>query len=234
VIAPRWTWPLVALVLVFTAPPLADAGTSLARKAYRLAAQADKRARRAETRASDALAAIQPGPKGDAGLAGSPGQNGRDGAAGLDGLSGPAGAAGPAGEAGAQGAPGVASATLATATNTADVALGAEVTTRPEVVASVTVVREGMASVLVQAEGEVVETRRMPTPVRCAIDAAGEVAVREFDLAAGARELVSISAAPLLSAGTHTLALVCARGDGRTDAVAVFPAGRTRLAVLGG
>lgn len=235
-LAPRWTWPLFALVALCLVAPAADAVPNLARKAYSLAARADTRAKAAQRDSRAALAASAPGPRGDAGGAGSNGENGRDGSAGVAGRDGTSGAAGASGADGVDGLPGTngdASVRVVTATNTGDVFVGAEVTTREEVIASVVVVREQTGTVLIQAEGEAVEIRRAPTHMTCSIDAPSVAAVRQFDVAAGARVLVGMTAAPVLSAGTHSVSFVCARSDGRTDAVVEFPAQRARISVLG-
>src|SRR5919107_1011764 len=105
---------LFAVGLLAAAPaPGATSFASLARKGFKTATQAlgiaktaDKRARAADSRASEALEvaqSIEPGTQGEPGQPGEAGAPGEPGAAGPEGAQGPEGPAGPQGPRGLKG-----------------------------------------------------------------------------------------------------------------------------------
>jgi len=210
----------LAALLVLAIP--ADAPAPTQSKALKIARQADRRSRLALTRANAALAdsvTVVRGADGSAGIDGTAGRNGRDGAA------------GPQGE---PGLPGIAGSAMriVSATNAEAVRIGAVFTTREEVIAAVGF--EGERP-FITADAELREVRNYPTPITCTIRVdATDVETREFDLAAGGRMSIHLSASPTLDAGGHSARLVCRRTDGRTDAIAEVPARRARLTVLAG
>ena len=223
---------LAALILTLALAMPVEAGPDFARKAYRKATQADKRSKRALTHASAALAASRVVVKG---------LDGQDGAAGLAGLDGADGAQGPQGERGESGRDGTAGLGVFTTTNEADVRMGAVITTRPETVAALTVARSTDGLVLLNAEGQIESvppnagTPATATPITCELEADGAtVESREFDLAAGATELVTISGAAPLATGSHRIAFICRRSSGVNEAVALIPAQRARLTTISG
>lgn len=229
----------VVLVALILSAPAADAGTNLAHKV----AQALTIAKRADKRSRKAIAAVAPsvrGPEGERGLEGRDGATGRPG---VDGPKGQAGATGATGATGVQGAAGSqgpagenasAAVNVTTGTNATDVRLGAVFTTQEESVVAVTVQPSTAGRVMAEMDGEVTETRGFPTPVECVLRVDGnDEATRDFDLAASAHATVAVSAAPFLTAGTHDVRVSCHRVDGRTDAIPAFPAGRSRLTVVG-
>lgn len=177
-----------------------------------------------------------PGPTGTTGSAGPPGLSGP---AGQNGANGANGAAGLPGAQGPQGAAGVAQPAVTSASNPDDVRLGTVFGTQAEIIVSVTLDRATAGAVLVQAEGQIesvkpnVGTPAGATPITCTLTLDGTTfETREFNLAAGAKQLVNVSGLPFLAVGTHTLRFVCARSDGVAEAIAVFAAGRSRLSVL--
>lgn len=235
---------LAALLVVaaLCVPALADAGDGLTRKVTR----ALKIAKQADARSKTALAAVTAPSKGDIGPAGERGADGPHGASGRDGVDGAAGLAGAkgadgsTGQKGDPGRDGIGS--VYTATNAEAVRLGAsgamtDAFTVAETMFSVA--RSGLA--LIHADGQIASVRPNagtppgPTPVTCSIEVDGMATdTREFDLAAGATQLVALHSAVPLSAGSHHAALVCHRSNGMNDAVAEFAAHRARLSVLGG
>lgn len=225
---------LVAVVATVLTVPVPADGSSLGSKV----AQALRLAKRADRNASQALRlarASQPGPQGPEGPRGPEGASGPAGRNGQDGANGAPGQPGAKGDPGEPGRDAFASVAVTSVRNDSDVRLGAVFTTRRETVASVTVSRQAEGLVLVQADGQITETRGMPTPVTCTIEVdGGAVETREFDLGAGADELVALSGVTSLPVGAHTVAWVCQRSDGVTDAIAVFPVGRARLSIVSG
>lgn len=217
---------LVALIAATFAPVpgYAAPGTTLAKKALKIAKRADQKATRA-------LAHAKPGRDGTNGTAGAQGAAGPSGASGHDGAPGPRGAEGatgprgPIGEQGPIGPSGTATIGAISATNPGTVRVEGE----GSLVASL---NGDAGQVLIVAEGQVNSENEFADAILCELRAGNAtVAERYLSLPANDKRSISATAVVTLEAPTP-VAFTCRKSDSRS--VVEFPAERLRLTALAG
>lgn len=224
----RYAVLLTAITLTALFATSADSAPNWARtakQALALAKQADKKATAAYQIATTARTATQPGERGEQGSTGEPGTPGPTGPKGDNGERGPQGEPGPTGP---QGPAGAAALNATSVTNNQNATL----TTSQSTILEATFTTAG-GSAYVTFEGQANnDSASWPDAANCELRIDGStVEYRYIHVAADKQTSVAASTVRPLSAGIHSAAMLCRKGD--TRSILVFPAERARLTILG-
>jgi hypothetical protein len=232
---------LGTLLALAVSPTLAvsSTGEPLARKALAIAKRADAKA----TKALASKAFSQPGNVGDTGPkgdTGSPGERGTEGPRGIDGAPGPRGAegaagrvgdAGPQGPKGDQGDAGTASLDALSTTNPADVVLdGSSLLTT---VLTLPIHHDTAGSAFISYDAQLNDENGTSDGVLCELRLDAETLGERYVSVPG-NSVVSVSGSALanLDVGDHVAGLSCRKSSSLS--LVQFPQGRARLTLLAG